>query len=230
MLFVNQNHIKIPLGPGPQETDPLYALYSLMHDRILIVYFDSNIIDDLAAVLSSKIVLRKIDITQCSNWRPNLVDNSVCQNWGIAGHDMEFESPRVIIQNQTECFERLFDHGRSCADLDAIIRYSHDCLGLLWTLGNVYKHFQTALHLDRNRQSKKVCSYHDDSFITQLQRFDIMHADAASRELEDLKIELEKICYWSRDRDELIDSVANLAAGQSRACKFFAYLLGASWI
>jgi hypothetical protein len=62
---------------------PLYGIYMPIIERFLVVYHDLSIIGNLKIILSSKIEAKIICISDCINYQHNLVDNSVCLNWGL---------------------------------------------------------------------------------------------------------------------------------------------------
>ena len=63
---------------------PLYGLYSAVHDCFLILYFDLDTVCRIKALWSSRYNLYIVQVSCAGNFEPNLIDNSVCTNWGFS--------------------------------------------------------------------------------------------------------------------------------------------------
>jgi hypothetical protein len=83
-LYKRENVKYFHTGCPPDNRMPLYGLYSVVHDCFLILYFDLDTVCRIKALWSSRYNLYIVQVNCADNFEPNLVDNSVCTNWGFS--------------------------------------------------------------------------------------------------------------------------------------------------
>lgn len=71
------------LGLGPSKNDPLYGLLDTTANFFYLVDYRLHIIHQLAKILNTTQHCVIVDISSCDDWRYNLIDNDVCDRWGI---------------------------------------------------------------------------------------------------------------------------------------------------
>jgi hypothetical protein len=76
-------HSSAFLGVGPSEQDPLYGVIDTTRNFFYVVDYRLVMATRMAAVLASFAPVRLLALHECRNWSANLIDNSVCERWGI---------------------------------------------------------------------------------------------------------------------------------------------------
>lgn len=71
------------LGIGPSKDDPLYGLLDTTANFFYLVDYRLHIIHQLAKILNTTQHCVIVDISSCNDWQHNLIDNDVCDRWGI---------------------------------------------------------------------------------------------------------------------------------------------------
>jgi hypothetical protein len=70
-------------GMGPNLTDPLYGLFDIKRNFFYRVDYRQSMISDLYNIVKNLRTVMVVPLHQCVNWHRNLVDNSICINWGL---------------------------------------------------------------------------------------------------------------------------------------------------
>ena len=100
-------------GIPEKKSDTLYTLYSFAVDCFVFAEPDLKIVNQLTALMTGKIDLRIVEISQASNYYHGLIDNTVCYNWSFTQQnrylDLRANPEKIIIpdrlQEQPICSE-----------------------------------------------------------------------------------------------------------------------------
>lgn len=76
-------HSSAFLGVGPSEQDPLYGVIDTARNFFYVVDYRLVMATRMAAVLARFAPVRLLALHECGNWSANLIDNAVCERWGI---------------------------------------------------------------------------------------------------------------------------------------------------
>jgi len=69
--------------PGTDQEHQI-GLWEPVLDRFLLISVDPQITNDIRMIASSRYLLFACDLTKATNYTPNLIDNSCCENWTLA--------------------------------------------------------------------------------------------------------------------------------------------------
>lgn len=68
---------------GPDSNKQLFGLLDLQDNFFYKVYFERSILEHLQTLLQHRRSTIIIPLHECSNWNRNMVDNTVCNQWGL---------------------------------------------------------------------------------------------------------------------------------------------------
>lgn len=191
------------LGNGPSKEDVLYGLYSQHFSRILITYFNYDIISEVAICLSSKINVEIYKISDAKNWQENLIDNSVCYNWAIKS-DIQRRT-FTCIQSNLEFLTpiELVDHGWCHPSFAEIHHLSVFILWALVIFGYSKNSIPQTADIHRNNQSIKVLDLHDDHNCASIKKNIETKQKQLDLDIQHHHRDLLKKLYWIDDHTEL---------------------------
>lgn len=78
-----------------QTKDTAFGLFDIDHNRFVYVHSDYATVKCLLEISQGLFI---VDLTQISNYKKGMLDNSVCCNWGLG-------SLENLLQSQQDCFE-----------------------------------------------------------------------------------------------------------------------------
>lgn len=112
------------LGIGPNDGDPLYGLIDLTHNFFYLVDYRLGLISRMAQVLAPSIPSAVLAIHECANWQSNMIDNTVCNRWGLDQIDLMVaclhlrERQAIITASQQEIVDSLIFVRRTLLHVD----------------------------------------------------------------------------------------------------------------
>jgi hypothetical protein len=92
-------------GIGPNPADPLYGLFDKTGNFFYQVDYRKTLIDDLYTIIKDYKNVAVVPVHLCTNWEYTLIDNSVCNRWGLDVFIAEHR-PTALIHNIVTLIER----------------------------------------------------------------------------------------------------------------------------
>lgn len=193
------------LGTGP--VDDLFGLYSNHHDRILITYFHLPSLKILTKCLSSKINLELLHINACTAWQQNLIDNSVCLNWGIAHLNTRHNLDSILYNQECIVPEHLIDFNGYPRSLSRVADLATTMLWFIEGIVPTKKMARQALKASLSQQATEILQFFDDNLSSDLK----VTIDNGFQDLEHqiarFESQLLHMFYWCRDAQDLVSTV-----------------------
>lgn len=83
---------------GPESSSTLYGLLDLSNNFFYLVYHDREIVVKLQSAMTKICPTLVVSLHHCNNWHRNLIDNTVCQHWGLNSYSKSHRS--MCLQEQ----------------------------------------------------------------------------------------------------------------------------------
>jgi len=84
---------------GPDSNKQLFGLLDLQDNFFYKVYFEKSILEHLQTLLQHRRSTIIIPLHECSNWNRNIIDNTVCNHWGLDVFASDLRSLALCYQN-----------------------------------------------------------------------------------------------------------------------------------
>jgi hypothetical protein len=197
--------LKIPKNkvPGPGPSGSLYGLYCNHHDRIVITYYDLATISLLSKCISSKIHLEILDIGSCPEWRPNLIDNQVCLDWGIRHCPERYNLASVFLNQEYIVPTKFVNHDDHCHTLQRVNDLAAGILWVLQTIEPTKESVRKSIRARLNKQSLCTLEFFNDSFVKHVKSSIQQGFENQEQQINDFEKNILEILYWCRDLHHL---------------------------
>jgi len=121
-------------GLPPEENDTVYGLYSPATDCFVGVEYNLRVATHITYLMSSKIFLFLVNLNSAKNYKLNLIDNTVCENWTISdidkiadlmpdclGNEYQIDALENIVKEKNLHIAKLKEWAKLCAFWSRVI-------------------------------------------------------------------------------------------------------------
>lgn len=182
----------IPIDYGVPDNGIQFGLYFYPMDRFLFVGNNEEIVDTIRTILRSKITLSKLPVYKFKNWNPSIIDNTVCSCWGV-----RFNNAAPI----------LVDNLVPNTALQEVEFFANMVFWIEMSLNSLKLSKSYAVGLTNNATLDNELELFDDVVVQNIVESDKQRSVEFDLNINRMRTELHKICYWARSKKELADQL-----------------------
>ena len=196
----------IPIDYGVPVNGVQFGLYFYPKDRFLFVSADEEIINTIRTLLRSKLLLSTLSIYTFDNWNPTIIDNTVCSSWGVG-----FVNSAPV----------LLDHSVNDSSLQELEFFANMIYWIEMSLNSLTLNKSFVVGLNNANIFGNVLELFDDPVLTNIIESDNQRLIDFDSNINRMRNELHRICYWAKSKKELVDQLTDFVSNKNMYNQLF---------